>query len=205
MSRYTGPIVKKSRRYNAVLFSNGKSKENAFKKRKYAPGQHGRGGFKTLSEYGKQLQEKQKARFLFGLTEKQFKKYYTKAAKLKGITGKEILRLLELRLDNVVFRAGLAATRQQARQIVNHGHLELNGKRIDIPSIEVSVGDVITVRARSQKSPLFSETKNTKKPTHAKWLDVDYGKLTVKVAALPEDDDLEQIIDAQLIVEFYSK
>jgi len=168
MSRYTGPIVKKSRRYNAVLFSNGKRNENAFKKRKYAPGQHGRGGFKTLSEYGKQLQEKQKARFLFGLTEKHNKKYYTKAAKLKGITGKEILRLLELRLDNVVFRAGLAATRQQARQIVNHGHLELNGKIIDIPSIEVNVGDVITVRARSQKSPLFSETKYTKKPNQDK-------------------------------------
>ncbi len=205
MARYTGPIVKKSRRYNAVLFSNGKSKENAFKKRKYAPGQHGRGGFKTLSEYGKQLQEKQKARFLFGLTEKQFKKYYTKAAKLKGITGKEILRLLELRLDNVVFRAGLAATRQQARQIVNHGHLELNGKRIDIPSIEVSVGDIITVRTKSQKSILFTEVKNAKKSDSAKWLDTDHGKLTIKVASIPEDDDLEQIIEAQLIVEFYSK
>lgn len=205
MARYTGPIVKKSRRYNAILFTNGKSKENAFKKRKYAPGQHGRGGFKTLSEYGKQLQEKQKARFLFGLTEKQFSKYYVKATKLKGITGQEMLKLLERRLDNTVFRAGLALTRQQARQIVNHGHLQLNGKKVDIPSIEVKAGDVITVRTRSQNSPLFAEVKATKKPMHAKWLEVDYGKLTATVASLPENDDIEQIVDAQLIVEYYSK
>jgi small subunit ribosomal protein S4 len=205
MARYTGPIVKKSRRYNAVLFSNGKSKENAFKKRKYAPGQHGRTGFKTLSEFGKQLQEKQKARFMFGLTEKQFKKYYVKADKVSGITGKEMLRLLERRLDNFVYRAGLAATRQQARQIVNHGHLELNGKRINIPSIEVNVGDVVTVRARSQKSALFTEVKATKKPVNPKWIDTEYAKLSAKMIALPEDDDLEQIVDVQLIVEFYSK
>lgn len=205
MARYTGPIVRKSRRYNAVLFANGKSKENAFKKRKYAPGQHGRSSFKTLSEYGKQLQEKQKARFMFGLTEKQFSKYYTKATKIKGITGNEILRLLEKRLDNVVFRAGFAATRRQSRQIVSHGLVMLNGRRVNIASIEVKIGDVITVRPRSQSSPLFAEVKGTKKPMHAKWLDVDYGKLTITVSAAPENDDLEQIIDAQLIVEYYSK
>ena len=205
MARYTGPIVRKSRRYNAILFANGKSKENAFKKRKYAPGQHGRSSFKNISEYGKQLQEKQKARFMFGLTEKQFNKYYVKATKIKGITGNEMLRLLERRLDNVLFRSGLAATRRQSRQIASHGLLELNGKRVNIASIQTKVGDVITVRTKSHTSPLFAEVKNTKKPIHAKWLDVDYGKLSITVSSLPEDDDLEQIIDAQLIVEYYSK
>lgn len=205
MARYTGPIVRKSRRYNAVLFANGKSKENAFKKRKYAPGQHGRSSFKSISEYGKQLQEKQKARFMFGLTEKQFSKYYEKATKIKGITGNEMLRLLERRLDNVIFRGGLAATRRQSRQIASHGLIELNGKRVNIASIQTKVGDVITVRTKSQNSPLFAEVKNTKKPIHAKWLEVDYGKLSITVSSLPEDDDLEQIIDAQLIVEYYSK
>jgi small subunit ribosomal protein S4 len=205
MARYTGPIVRKSRRYNAILFANGKSKENAFKKRKYAPGQHGRSSFKTLSEYGKQLQEKQKARFMYGLNEKPFRKYYTKATKIKGITGTEMLKLIERRLDNVIFRAGFAASRRQARQIATHGLVMLNGKRVDIPSIELKIGDVITVRTKSQSSPLFSEVKATKKPMHAKWLDVDYGKLTITVNALPDSDDIEQIIDAQLIVEYYSK
>jgi small subunit ribosomal protein S4 len=188
-----------------MLFANGKSKENAFLKRKYAPGQHGRAGFKTLSEYGKQLQEKQKARFMFGLTEKQFRKYYDKATKIKGVTGKEMFRLLEGRLDNAVFRSGLAATRQQARQIVTHGHMELNGRRVDIPSIQLNIGDEFTVRPKSQKSPLFTEVKANKKATNPKWLEVNYSGLSGKVVALPEDDDLEQIIDTQLIVEFYSK
>lgn len=205
MSRYTGPVVRKSRRYNTMLFANGKSKENAFLKRKYAPGQHGRAGFKTLSEYGKQLQEKQKARFMFGLTEKQFRKYYDKATKIKGVTGKEMFRLLEGRLDNAIFRSGLAATRQQARQIVTHGHMELNGRRVDIPSIQLNIGDEFVVRPKSQKSPLFNEVKATKKATNPKWLEVNYSGLSGKVIALPEDDDLEQIIDTQLIVEFYSK
>jgi small subunit ribosomal protein S4 len=205
MARYTGPIVRKSRRYNAILFANGKSKENAFKKRKYAPGQHGRSSFKTLSEYGKQLQEKQKARFMYGLNEKPFKKYYIKATKIKGITGTEMLKLIERRLDNVIFRAGFAASRRQSRQISTHGLVMLNGKRVDIPSIEVKIGDVITIRTKSQNSPLFAEVKNTKKPIHAKWLDVDYSKLTISVSALPDGDDIEQIIDAQLIVEYYSK
>lgn len=205
MARYTGPIVRKARRYNVMLFANGKSKENAFKKRKYAPGQHGRSSFKTLSEYGKQLQEKQKARFLFGLTEKQFRKYYDKATKIKGVTGNEMLRLLEMRLDNAIYRAGFATTRRQSRQVASHGLVELNGRRVNIASIQLKIGDVVTVRTRSQSSPLFADAKQTKKPNHPKWLEVDYGKLTFTVIALPEDDDLEQIVDAQLIVEYYSK
>lgn len=205
MSRYRGPVVRKSRRYGAMLFSNGKSKQNAFNKRKYPPGQHGRGGFKTLSEYAKQLMEKQKARFMFGLSEKQFRKYYKKAEKREGITGQELLRVLELRLDNVIYRAGLAATRRQARQIVTHGHIVLNGRRVDIPSIEVKPGDEFEVRAKNQTSPLYEDAKGKKKGDHAKWLEVEFGKLKGKVVGLPEDDDLERIIDAQLIVEFYSK
>ncbi len=205
MSRYIGPIVRKSRRYGAILFGNGKSKENAFNKRKYAPGMHGRGGFRKLSEYGKQLHEKQKARFMYGITEKQFRKYYKKADRMDGVTGKNLLGLLERRLDNVIFKAGFSQSRRQSRQISSHGHVELNGRRVNIPSIEVNVGDVIIVRPKSQKSPLFDEVKKTKKPVAPKWLEVDYGKLEIKVIALPEDDDLEQIIDSQMIVEFYSK
>lgn len=205
MSRYTGPIVRKSRRYGAMLFSNGKSKQNAYNKRKYPPGQHGRGGFKTLSEYAKQLMEKQKARFMFGVSEKQFSKYYKKADRVEGITGNELLRFLERRLDNVIYRAGFAETRRQARQIVTHGHVVLNGKRVDIPSIEINAGDEFEIREKSKNSPLFEEVKKSKKGSNAKWLEVDFGKLKGTVANLPEDDDLERIINSQLIVEYYSK
>jgi len=205
MSRYRGPIVKKSRRYGAVLFNNGKSKQNAYNKRKYPPGIHGRTGFRSQSEFGKQLHEKQKARFMYGISEKQFRKYYKKATKQQGITGDELLKLLERRLDNVIFRSGLAQTRRQARQIVTHGHIELNGRRVDIPSIEVKVGDEFVVRSKSQKSPLFTDVKATKKASNPKWIEVNYGKLSGKVTSLPDKDDTERIIDSQLIVEFYSK
>jgi len=204
MSRYRGPLVRKARRYGVMLFNNGNSKQNAFKKRKYAPGQHGRSSFRSLSEYGKQLQEKQKARFMFGVTEKQFRKYYDKATKKDGITGIELLKGLERRLDNVIFRAGFAQTRRQARQLVTHGHFELNGRRVDIPSIEIKVGDKLVVRTKSQKSPLFEEVKKAKDAS-AKWINADNGKLTIEIIALPGEDDVESIINAQMIVEFYSK
>ena len=204
MSRYRGPLVRKARRYGVMLFNNGNSKQNAFKKRKYAPGQHGRSSFKSLSEYGKQLQEKQKARFMFGITEKQFRKYYQKATKSEGITGIELLKGLERRLDNLVYRAGFAATRRQARQLVTHGHFELNGRRVDIPSIEIKVGDKLVVRTKSQKSPLFEEIKK-QKDASVKWINADNGKLTIEVIALPGEDDVETIINSQMIVEFYSK
>lgn len=204
MSRYRGPLVRKARRYGVMLFNNGNSKQNAFKKRKYAPGQHGRSSFRSLSEYGKQLQEKQKARFMFGVTEKQFRKYYDKATKKDGITGIELLKGLERRLDNVIFRAGFAQTRRQARQLVTHGHFELNGRRVDIPSIDIKVGDKLVVRTKSQKSPLFEEVKKAKDAS-AKWINADNGKLTIEIIALPGEDDVESIINAQMIVEFYSK
>ena len=204
MSRYRGPLVRKARRYGVMLFNNGNSKQNAFKKRKYAPGQHGRSSFRSLSEYGKQLQEKQKARFMFGVTEKQFRKYYQKAAKAEGVTGTELLKGLERRLDNVIFRAGFAQTRRQARQLVTHGHFELNGRRVDIPSIEIKVGDKLVVRTKSQKSPLFEEVKQAKDAS-VKWINADNGKLTLEIIALPGEDDIESIINPQMIVEFYSK
>lgn len=204
MSRYRGPLVRKARRYGVMLFNNGNSKQNAFKKRKYAPGQHGRSSFKSLSEYGKQLQEKQKARFMFGITEKQFRKYYQKAAKAEGVTGTELLKGLERRLDNLVYRSGFASTRRQARQLVTHGHFELNGRRVDIPSIEIKVGDKLVVRTKSQKSPLFEEIKK-QKDASVKWINADNGKLTIEVIALPGEDDVESIINPQMIVEFYSK
>ncbi len=204
MSRYRGPLVRKARRYGVMLFNNGNSKQNAFKKRKYAPGQHGRSSFKSLSEYGKQLQEKQKARFMFGITEKQFRKYYQKATKAEGITGIELLKGLERRLDNLVYRSGFASTRRQARQLVTHGHFELNGRRVDIPSIEIKVGDKLVVRTKSQKSPLFEEIKK-QKDASVKWINADNGKLTIEVIALPGEDDVETIINSQMIVEFYSK
>ena len=204
MSRYRGPLVRKARRYGVMLFNNGNSKQNAFKKRKYAPGQHGRSSFKSLSEYGKQLQEKQKARFMFGITEKQFRKYYQKATKAEGVTGIELLKGLERRLDNFVYRSGFAATRRQARQFVTHGHFELNGRRVDIPSIEIKVGDKLVVRNKSQKSPIFEEIKK-QKDASVKWINADNGKLTIEVIALPGEDDVEPIINSQMIVEFYSK
>ncbi len=204
MSRYTGPLVRKARRYGVMLFSNGNSKQNAFKKRKYPPGQHGRSSFRSLSEFGKQLQEKQKARFMFGITEKQFRKYYDKASTMEGVKGEQLMQLLERRLDNVVFRSGLATTRRQARQLVTHGHFELNGRRVDIPSIQVAIGDKIVIRTKSQKSPLFTEVKKAK-DSSVKWVNADNGKLAIEVLALPDKDDTEQIINSQMIVEFYSK
>jgi small subunit ribosomal protein S4 len=205
MSTYRGPIVRKARRYGAMIFSNGKSKQNAFNKRKYAPGQHGRSSFRSMSEYAKQMQEKQKARFMFGVTEKKFRKYYAKAEKASGITGQELLKFLERRLDNVLFRAGFAETRRQARQIASHGHCMYNGRRTDVPSVEVKVGDEIQIREKLSKSKLYETVKATKKANHPKWLEVDYGKLTIKVIALPDKDDLEVMINSQAIVEFYSK
>jgi small subunit ribosomal protein S4 len=198
-------VVKKSRRYGAVLFSNGQSKLKAYKKRKYPPGMHGRSSFRSLSEYGKQLVEKQKCKVLYNISEKQIRKYYDKAEKSLGITGEEMLKLIERRLDNVIYRAGIGISRAQTRQMVTHGHFMLNGRRVDIPSIQVRVGDVIELREKCQKSPLYSEIKNEKKDQSAKWLETDLSKVKVTVTELPDSDDIEKIIDSQLIVEFYSK
>jgi small subunit ribosomal protein S4 len=204
MSRYTGPVTKISRRLGVILFTNGESKIKAFNKKNYKPGEHGQKRFGKKSEYKKQLEEKQKARFIYGISEKQSRKYYELANKNPGVTGIEYLKLLEQRIDNVVYRAGFATTRAQARQIVSHGLLMINGKRIKTPSIIVKTGDKFEVRDRSKTSKLFEEIQKQKYKV-PKWLKADVKALKGEVVADPGQDDVEQLIEHQLITEFYSK
>lgn len=208
MARYRGPKTKIARREGISLAAFGNYEGAAFKaaKRKnYPPGHNGkRGSFSKPSEYSKQLREKQKAKRIYGILEKQFRRYYKKADKAEMATNVSLLTLLEKRIDNIVYRSGLAETRRQARQMVNHGLLNLNGKRVDIPSIELSIGDKIEVRDNKKKSPLFDEIKK-KKAKAPKWLKVDLKGLNCEVIREPQKDDLEQIVEAQLIVEYYSK
>lgn len=204
MSRYRGPITKISRRLGEMLFFNGESKTKAFNKKRYKPGQHGQKRFAQISEYNKQLQEKQKARFMYGISERQCGNYYKLAAKKVGVTGLQFMKYLEQRLDNVIFRAGFALTRPQARQIVNHGLIKLNGRKVTVPSIQIKKEDTFEVRERSKNSPLFEKIKKTKFKT-PKWLEVDLQNLKGKVTAMPDDDDIEKSIDNKIITEFYSK
>jgi len=167
---------------------------------------HGQSHFSKKTEYAKQLLEKQKARLMFGLTEKQFHNYYKKAESGNGVTGEELLRLLERRLDNVIYRTGFAKTRAQARQMVGHGLFKMNGRRITIPSIQVKIGDKVEIRTKNANSPIFESVKAGKeKIKPPSWLKAEAAKLTLEVVALPEKDDLEQLIQSSLIVEFYSK
>lgn len=204
MSRYRGPVTKLSRRLGVMLFTNGQSKTKAFNKKNYKPGEHGQKHFAQLSEYNKQLQEKQKARFMYSITEKQCRKYFEMANKSTEVTGLQFMKLLELRLDSVVFKAGFAATRQQARQMVNHGLVRVNGKRATIASIQVGAGDTLEIREKSKSSKLFEFAKAAKYKA-PKWLNIDIKALKGEVVSLPDQDDVEQIIDSQLIVEYYSK
>jgi len=204
MSRYRGAVTRLSRRLNAMLFTNGESKNKAFNKKRYKPGEHGQKRFSQLSEYNKQLQEKQKARFMYGISEKQSKRYYKEASKQQGITGEEYMKLLERRLDNVIYRSGIASTRTGARQIASHGLLQLNGKKIKTPSIQVKIGDKFEIRTKSKGSKLFEEVKQAKHK-NPKWLKSDVKSLSGEVVALPDRDDIEKFIDNQLITEFYSK
>jgi small subunit ribosomal protein S4 len=202
MSRYTGPKKRLCRREGLNLFG---SKKYNLTKKNYPPGLHGpKSSFGKPSEYARQLREKQKLRRIFGVTERQLGNYYKKAASKKEITGDALLGLLEKRLDNVVYRAGFAETRMQARQIVNHGHFRLNGKRINIPSYQVKIGDKIEVRDKSKSSPLFKDIEK-KKIKPAAWLKVDTAKLITEVIRELELPDLEKSIQTNLIVEFYSK
>jgi len=205
MSRYTGPKARLCRRFGTNIFGADKY-DRILGKRSFPPGMHGQGRFKKKSEYAKQLMEKQKARFMYGITEKQFRRYYEKADRSKMVTGDGLLTYLERRLDNVVFRAGFASTRPQARQMVSHGLFSVNGKRVTVPSIQVRPGDIIEVRKRLQGSPLFADVKEGKDKHKApSWINAMPKKLTIEVTAIPEKDELEQSIQSQLIVEFYSK
>jgi small subunit ribosomal protein S4 len=204
MSRYRGAVVRLSRRLGVMLFTNGKSKQKAYDKKGYKPGEHGQKRFGQLSEYNKQLREKQKARFMYGISEKQSKKYYLNASKSTGITGVKYMQLLEQRLDNVIFQSGIANTRPQARQMVSHGLIALNGKKVKTPSIQVKAGDNFEVRDNRKDSKLFDEAKESKHKT-PKWLKADSKLLKGEVLSLPGEDDIDKIIENQLITEFYSK
>lgn len=201
MARYTGPLTKKSRRLGVDLVGG----DAAFEKRPYPPGQHGRARIKE-SEYRNQLQEKQKARFTYGVLEKQFHKYYVEAARRQGKTGENLLQLLECRLDNVVYRAGFARTRRHARQLVTHGHFLVNGKKVNIPSFQVTQYDIIDVREKSLEMTPFIVARET----HGErivpaWLEALPNRMRVLVHSVPVREQIDMPIQEQLIVEYYSK
>ncbi len=208
MARYTDASCKLCRREGQKLFLKGErcyTNKCAVGRRPYAPGQHG-AQKKKLSEYGIQLREKQKAKRFYGILESQFRKYFEMANRKKGITGENLLQLLESRLDNVVYRLGFGSTRAEARQLVTHGHFEINGKRLNIPSYIVKVGDTINVSEKGKKSVRFKEILDiTGSKVVPKWLEVDQENLKGKVVALPAREDIDLNVQEHLIVELYSK
>ena len=200
MARYTGPAYKKSRRLGFSTLENGKE----LAKRPYAPGQHGTDRRRKSSEYGIQLKEKQKMRFMYGLTEKQFKKTFLKAQKMKGIAGENFFKLLESRLDNIVYRMGLANTRRGARQLVNHGHILVDGKKVDIPSFSVKPGQTISVREKSLNHPAIKNALEEKLTT-VPYVEFDKKKMSGTYVRFPERSELTAEINESLIVEFYNR
>lgn len=208
VARYTGPVCRLCRREKTKLFLKGtrcESPKCPIEKGRPPPGQHGRGRVRE-SEYLLQLREKQKAKRFYGILEKQFRSYYSEAARSKGITGEELLRICETRLDNVVYRAGLAMNRPMARQLVSHGHFEVNGRKVNIPSFRVKEGDVVTVRGRSQKiGRIIENTSYAEGREIPDWLGSNLKQMTVEVRALPERTEMDVPVQEQLIVEYYSK
>jgi len=200
MARYTGPVYKKSRRYGFSILENGKE----LSKRPYAPGIHGTSRRRKSSEYGIQLSEKNKVRYMYGLTEKQFHRTFERASKMKGIAGTNLLILLESRLDNIVYRMGLATTRRGARQVVNHGHILVNGKNVDIPSYNVKPGDTISVKEKSLNHPAMKQAlENTlNRPAYVEF---DDKKMTGTYVRYPERSELNSDINESLIVEYYNR
>ena len=200
MSRYTGSSYKQARRVGFSILETGKE----LARRSYGPGQHGADRKGKLSSYGEQLKEKQKVRFMYGLNERQLKKTFNEAEKMKGMHGENFLKLLESRLDNVCYRLGLANTRRGARQLVNHGHITVNGKKVDIPSYRVSVGDVIAVKESSKDHKAIKEAleKVTKR---VEFVSFDDKKMEGKFLRLPERNELNADINGALIVEFYNR
>jgi small subunit ribosomal protein S4 len=204
MARYTGPKVKISRRLGVNIFENDKG-SRALNKRPYPPGEHGRSRRRQPSEYLLQLQEKQKAKYIYGLLERQFSNLYKEASRTKGVTGETLLRFLELRLDNVVFRAGWASTRPQARQFVNHGLINVNGRRVDIPSYRVRKGDVISLRDKSRQMIVIRHNIDTIDRLKPAWFTVGDSGFEVTIEELPVRDQIDVPVREQLIVELYSK
>ena len=201
MSRYTGPAYKRSRRVGISTLENGKE----LVKKPYGPGQHGNGRKGKLSNYGVQLVEKQKIRFIYGISEKQLKKTFERAAKLKGIHGENILKLLESRLDNIVYRMGLASTRSGARQFVNHGHVSVNGRKVDIPSYQVKPGDVVAIREIRKDNPVVKANIEAAARPIPEWLELNSENLSGKVVRLANREDIDLTVEEHLIVELYSK
>ncbi|WP_027334036.1 30S ribosomal protein S4 [Mycoplasma elephantis] len=199
MSRYTGPVFKKARRYGYSILESNKEFAKG-KKRNYAPGQHGQKRVK-LSDYGLHLYEKQKLKFVFGMTEKQFRKTFEKSSKLQGISGTNFLQMLESRLDSIVFRSGMAQTRRQARQLVVHGHFLLNGKKADIPSMHIKQKDVVTLKEKSRK--ITQITQAMENGNVAPWLTVKNFEITYD--RLPERNEMHKDINEALIVEYFNK
>jgi small subunit ribosomal protein S4 len=208
VARYTGPDCKLCRRERMKLYLKGikcESPKCPIERRPYPPGQHGRGRIKE-SEYLLQLREKQKARRIYGIMEKQFRGYYATAAQKKGITGEELLRLLETRLDNVVYRGGFANSRDQARQLVRHKHFQVNGRTVNVPSYRIRPGDVVQVRERSRSLiPVQEAVQLAEGRVIPPWLDVNRSDLSITVAYLPSRQMIDTPVREQLIVELYSK
>jgi len=203
MARYTGPKDKISRRFGVALFGPSK----ALERRAFPPGQHGvRAGRRKKSDYAVALGEKQKLRFQYGVLEKQFRLYYAEATRRRGITGDLLLQILELRLDNVCYRLGLGNTRSAARQFVNHGHVQVNGKRVDIPSYQCKPGDVITVQDKPSSQQLGLRFMDLTQAVPLKeWLTLDRATMTGRIVRVPENDDMDAQVNVQLVVELYSR
>ncbi|CUH95177.1 30S ribosomal protein S4 [Propionispora sp. 2/2-37] len=208
MARYIGPVCRQCRREGVKLYLKGDrcySDKCAFSKRGYAPGQHGQGR-KKVSEYGIQLREKQKARRAYGILERQFRAYFDKADRQKGITGENLLVLLERRLDNVVYRLGFGSSRNQSRQLVRHGHFTVNGRRVNIPSYQIKAGDVIQVHESSKESPIMKEVaEGIGSKTVPAWLELSAADLSGKVVRYPNREEIDIPIQEHLIVELYSR
>ena len=200
MSRYTGASYRKSRRLGFSILENGKE----LAKKPYAPGLHGQKRAKKLSNYGIQLQEKQKVRFMYGLNEKQFKKVFEDAGKMKGVHGENLLKLLESRLDNLVYRIGFASTRKGARQLVNHGHVTVNGKRVDIPSYRVKAGDVISLVEKDKELAIVKSSLEALQ-NRVEYISYDDKKMEATYVRLPERSELNADIDEALVIEYYNR
>jgi len=200
MARYTGPSYKQARRVGFSILENGKD----VARRPYGPGQHGADRKGKLSDYGVQLKEKQKVRFMYGLTEKQFRKTFNEASKMQGIVGENFLKLLESRLDNLVYRLGLAATRRAARQLVNHGHITVDGNKVNIPSYRVKPGSVIAVKEADKDMKVVKEALE-RVTSRVEFVTFDENKLSGTYVRFPERQELNADIDESLIVEFYNR
>ncbi len=205
MARYIGPRTRKSRRLGQLLDDN---KAKYYDRRPYPPGEHGRrrGRRSSDTDYLHQLREKQKMRQIYGVLERQFRRYYREAARSRGITGDNLLQILELRLDNVVYRSGLGRTRPQARQLVNHGHMQVNSRKVDIPSYRVRAGDVITVKPRSRDIIVIRHAVDTSGDRRVpEWLEVDLEQRRITVSDLPNREQIDTAVREQLVVELYSR